>query len=118
MSAQWARVIRVVQDDTTRLVHVVTLTGQDYEAAVAAAEAAGGSVDAVAAHLARWDRGDEADDEAALWPHDMLTAADLGRLQHQLHRASAGGLDYWLLIDHQLRMYALYRAPLTEETAA
>ncbi|WP_324701313.1 hypothetical protein [Micrococcus sp. HOU01] len=115
----WARVIRVVRDDTVRLVRIVTATDQDYEVAVAEADAAGGSVDAVAAYLAQWDRGSEADDEAALWPEEMPTAAELGRLQHQLHCARAGGLDYWLLIDHQIGLYALYRAPLNrEETTA
>ena len=102
----------------TRLVHIITLTGQDYDDAVQAAEAEGGSVDAVARHLAQWDHGAEADDAALLWPDDMPTRADLGRQRHQLHSARVGGLEYLVQIDHGLRMYALYRPTLTQEAAA
>lgn len=102
----------------TRLVHVVTLTGQDYEDAVAAAEARGGSVDAVAEHLAQWDQGAETDEAALLWPDDMPTLTDLQHQRHQLHTARAGGLAYHLQIDHQLGLYALYRPALTQEVAA
>lgn len=102
----------------TRLVHVITLTGQDYDDTVQAAEAEGGSVDAVAQYLAQWDHGAEADDAALLWPEDMPTRADLGRQRHQLHIARVGGLEYLVQIDHGLCMYALYRPTLTQEAAA
>ncbi|QTP19093.1 hypothetical protein [Micrococcus luteus] len=102
----------------TRLVHVITLAGQDYDDAVQAAEAEGGSVDAVARHLAQWDYGTESDDAALLWPEDMPTRADLGRQRHQLHTARVRGLQYLVQIDHGLRMYALYRPTLTQEAAA
>ncbi|QCP08426.1 hypothetical protein FDF08_10940 [Micrococcus luteus] len=101
----------------TRLVHIITLTGQDYDDAVRVAETEGGSVDAVARHLAQWDHGAEADDAALLWPEDMPTRADLGCQPHQLHAARVGGLGYLVQIDHGLRMYALYRPTLTQEAA-
>ncbi|QAV29299.1 hypothetical protein [Micrococcus luteus] len=104
--------------DATDLVHVVTLAGQDYEDAVAAAEARGGCVDAVAEHLAQWDQGAEADEAARLWLDDMPALADLQRQPHQLHATRAGGLDYLVQINHQLGLYALYRPALTEEAAA
>ena len=107
--------------DTTGLVHVVTLTDQEYEAAVAAVAAAdvqGGSVDAVAEHLAQWDQGTEADEAALLWPDGMPTLADLQRQRHQLHAARAGGLTYHLQIDHQFGLFALYRPALTQEATA
>lgn len=102
----------------TRLVHVITLTGQDYDDAVQAAEAEGGSVDAVARHLAQWDYGTESDDAVLPWPEDMPTRADLGRQRHQPHTARVGGLEYLVQIDRGLCMYALYRPTLTQEAAA
>lgn len=107
-----------MSEPTTRLVHIVTLTGQDYDEAVQAAEAEGGSVDAVAEHLAQWDTGTETDQAALLWPHDMPTIQDLECQRHQLHTARAGGLTYHVQIDHGLRMYALYRPTLSAEEAA
>lgn len=91
--------------------HIITLTGDAYEQVVDEANAMGGSVDAVAAVLSVWDYGDETDAAAELDPYDP-TASDLGKPSHQLHSAHVGHQHYWLLIDHQLGLYSLYRLPL------
>ncbi|MGP5099571.1 hypothetical protein CIK69_01830 [Brachybacterium alimentarium] len=93
------------------LSHIITLTGDAYEQVVDEANAMGGSVDAVAAVLSAWDYGDETDAAAELDPY-RPTASDLGKLSHQLHSAHVGHQHYWLLIDHQLGLYSLYRLPL------
>lgn len=103
--------IRVIAD-VQPLVHIVTATGEDFEAAVDAANSAGGSVDAVAAHHAQWDYGSETEQAVLLWPDGMPTMAIL---KHQLHLAETGGLVYVLQLDHGLRHFALYRPTLTEE---
>lgn len=94
-----------------QLSHIITLTGDAYEQVVDEANAMGGSVDAVAAVLSAWDYGDETDAAAELDPY-RPTASDLGKLSHQLHSAHIGHQHYWLLFDHQLGLYSLYRLPL------
>lgn len=94
------------------LVHIVTLTGEDYERAVDEANAMGGSTDAVAEYLAQRDYCHETDAAALLYPQDMPTVEDLQKLSHQLHSTFARTQHYWLLADHQLGLYALYRLPL------
>jgi hypothetical protein len=92
------------------LVSIVHLSGDDYETAVDAANDQGGSTDAVVGYLSRWDDGDETDAAAEVNGH-----ADLSELEswgHQLHEVDHGGLHYWLVLDHGLRFYALYRRPL------
>lgn len=92
------------------VVPIVTAWGDAYEAAVDAANDLGGSIDAVVEHLAQWDYGVETDDAAAVNGHIQL--AELEAWPHQLHEADHGGLHYWLVIDHHVGLYALYRRPL------
>lgn len=97
----------------TELILVTHQSGDDYEEIVDAANAAGGSINAVVEHLARWDYGAETDADSASF-HGTTTLAELQALAHQLHEGDHGGLHYWLLLDHHLRFYALYRQPLAD----
>lgn len=99
---------RPIEQD--KLVNIVDLGGEDYERAVDAANERGGSVDAVIAYLAQWDYGDENDNAAEVNGYTDL--AELGSLRHQLHEGDHGGLHYWLVLDHGLGFYSLYRRPL------
>lgn len=99
------------------LTHVVSLQGADYEAAVMAAEAMGGSVSAVVEYLARWDTGDEVDRDSAEIGDSRLRS-EVDALPHQVHEVTFGGLDYVLVIDHQVGLYALYRPQLEPSFAA
>ena len=99
------------------LTHVVSLQGADYEAAVMAAEAMGGSTSAVVEYLARWDTGDEVDRDSA-GIGDSRLRSEIDALPHQVHEVAFGGLDYVLVIDHQIRLYALYRPQLEPRFAA
>lgn len=92
------------------LVCVIFMQGQNYEDAVDAANALGGSTDAVVEHLAQWDYGKENDDAACVNGHIELV--DLERQHHQLHEIDHGGLHYWLQLDHPAGIYGLYRRPL------
>lgn len=96
--------------DQRALVCIVILTGDDYEQAVDAANDAGGSTQAVVEHLSQWDHGTENDQAAAVL--GTISLAQLRSWPHQVHEVTSGGLEFWLLIDHGLRMYALYREPL------
>lgn len=86
-------------------VSVVFVDGDDYEAAVDAANDNGGSTDAVAEYLSQWDYGDETDmaqtRDCAPWGN-----ADI------LHSVNVGGLDYVLSINHHVGYYGLNRRPL------
>lgn len=93
------------------LVSVVHLSGDDYETAVDVANDQGGSTSAVVEYLSRWDHGDETDAAAEINGHTDRSA--LESWNHQLHEVDHGGLHYWLVIDHGLRFYALYRRPLS-----
>jgi uncharacterized protein YccT (UPF0319 family) len=98
--------------------HLVCITfqqGQDYEDAVDAANEHGGSTEAVVAHLAQWDMGEETD--AAGFSNGLTGRSELERTSHQLHEVQHGGLQYWLVLDHQLGCYGLYRRPLDEAAA-
>lgn len=99
------------------LTRVVSLQGADYEAAVIAAEAMGGSVSAVVEHLARWDTGDEVDRDSAEIGDSRLRS-EVDALPHQVHDVAFGGLDYVLVVDHQVGLYALYRPQLEPRFAA
>lgn len=101
-----ARAISQLADDP--LVNIIFLSGDDYEAAVDAANDHGGSTDAVVAYLAQWDYGEENDGAAEVNGHTQLE-----RLPQQLHEVDHGGLHYWLGIDHGLSHYCLYRRPLS-----
>lgn len=92
------------------LVNIAHHSGDDYERAVDAANEHGGSIEVVVAHLAQWDFGEETDGAAE--QNGLARLSELARLPHQLHEADHGGLRYWLLIDHGLRFYSLYRRPL------
>lgn len=92
------------------LTHVITLDGDDYETAVDAANAGGGSTEAIVAYLSGWDYGAETDSDSEV--NGNVDLADLERWRHQLHEADHGGLHYWLVLDHGLRCYSLYRKPL------
>lgn len=92
------------------LVHIVTLNDEEYERAVDAANDEGGSVQAVAKHLAKWDYGDENDGAASVNGYTNLSDLEAG--PHQIHTVDIGDLHYWLVIDHGLRFYALYRRPI------
>jgi len=96
---------------------VVSLQGTDYDAAVEAAEAMGGSTSAVVEHLARWDTGDEVDSASAEVGSSRLRS-EVDALPHQVHDVAFGGLDYVLVIDHQVGLYALYRPQLEPRFAA
>ena len=95
----------------TELILVTHQSEDDYEEAVDTANAAGGSIDAVIEHLSRWDYGAETDADSASF-HGTTTEQDLMAMPHQLHEGDAGGMHYWLLLDHHLGFYALYRQPL------
>ena len=99
------------------LTRVVSLQGADYEAAVMAAEAMGGSTSAVVEHLARWDTGDEVDRDSAEIGDSRLRS-EVDALPHQVHEVAFGGLDYVLVVDHQVGLYALYRPQLEPRFAA
>ena len=92
------------------LVNITHHADDDYERAVDATNEHGGSIEAVVAHLAQWDFGEETDGAAE--QNGLARLSELTRLPHQLHEADHGGLHYWLLIDHGLRFYSLYRRPL------
>jgi len=93
------------------LVRIIDLEGDDYEQAVDAANDLGGSTAAVVEYLAHWDFGDE-NDNAAPYNGCLTSLRALQACPHQLHQVTYDNLDYWLQIDHGLRFYALYRAPL------
>lgn len=96
---------------------VVSLQGPDYDEAVEAAEALGGSTSAVVEHLSRWDTGDEVDRDSAQY-HSTRLRSEIDDLPHQVHEVTFGGLDYVLVIDHQLSLCALYRPQLEPRFAA
>ncbi len=87
-------------------VDIVFVDGDDYDAAVDAANDAGGSIDAVAEYLSQWDYGTETDDahtrDTAPWG-----AADT------LHPVTVDGLDYVLTVNHRIGYYSLNRRPLS-----
>ncbi len=99
-------------DDTQPLVHITTMQGQDYEDAVDAINDHGGSVDAAIEHLAQWDQGAETDADSVAY-HGLYSLEQIRRLPHSLHEGVCGEIRYWLLIDHPLGLYSLYRAPLS-----
>lgn len=104
-----SRVIAQLASDP--LICIISLDGDDYEHAVDEANAAGGSTEAVVAHLSKWDYGEENDSAAdALSDHTELD--ELETLPHQLHEVDHDETRYWVLIDHGLRFYALYRRPM------
>lgn len=95
----------------TELIHIITVQDTEYEEAVDAANANGGSIDAVIEYLAQWDQGDETDADSSSYYGTRLLS-DLEKLSHSLYEGTHGGLRYWLLVDHPLGLYSLYRAPL------
>lgn len=96
-------------EDAQRLVRIILLRGQDYENAVDAINALGGSTGAAVAHLAQWDNGTQSDNDAeAANRYDSLVYVE--SMAH--HREEHGGINYWLVADHSLRHYVLYRRPL------
>lgn len=111
MTTNTSRRPAVPADPSQPLVLIVHLEGDNYERAVDAANDLGGSTSAVVEYLSRWDYGDE-NDTAAPYNGGLTTLSELEGLPHQLHPVAFGGLDYWLQLDHGLRFYALYRAPL------
>jgi len=93
------------------LICVIFIQSQEYEDAVDAANARGGSTEAVVKHLAQWDFGEETDGAASVNGYTDLS--ELESLPHQLHEVDHGGLHYWLQLDHHLGIYGLYRRPLS-----
>lgn len=94
----------------TALHPIVTVSGDHYESAVDAANDAGGSVQAILEHLARYDFGLESDAIAVMLGTTTSDAA-LASMPQQLHEGYVGDVHYWLQIDHANRMYSLYREP-------
>lgn len=92
---------------------IISVDGDDYEEAVEAAEDNGGSTEAVVAHLAQWDYGSENDEASEIMGSSTLD--ELEALPHQLHQVCHDELTYYLLIDHGLRFYALYRPGLHDQ---
>lgn len=92
------------------LVCVTFQQGDDYETAVDAANNDGGSIEAVARHLAQWDYGSETDEAAAF--NGYVDLSTLEALPHQLHEIEIDNTTYWISLDHGLRFYGLYRQPL------
>lgn len=96
-------------EDAHRLVCIIMLQGQDYESAVDAINTLGGSTRAAVEYLAQWDNGGENDNDAEAGnSYDSLVYVEA--MAH--HREEHGGITYWLVADHTLRHYALYRQPL------
>lgn len=81
---------------------VARAEGEDYERVVDAANALGGSTQAVTEHLLA--RGQD-DGSASV----RTIAAELEESRHQLHEVENDGARYWLQVDHHERVYALYR---------
>lgn len=92
------------------LLLVVSVSGDDYERAVDEANDAGGSTRAVVQYLAQWDTGDEVDRASLINGRVLLRT--LEGWPHQLHEVTHDDTDYFLVIDHHLRFYSLYRRPL------
>lgn len=97
--------------EDTPLIHIVIAQGDDYTTATAQIESAGGSVQAAAEYLAQWDNGVETDFAAEV-NGDIVTVGTVLGYDHQLHPARLGGIDYVVVIDHQMGLYSLYRLPL------
>lgn len=96
-------------NDAQRLVRIIDLNGQNYEDAVDAINDMGGSTGAAVEYLSQWDVGQETDSDAAVI--DNYTSRNhVERLA--CHREEHGGINYWLIADHSLRHYVLYRRPL------
>lgn len=96
-------------NNAQRLVRIVDLSGQNYEDAVDAIDDMGGSTGAAVKHLSQWDFGQETDNDAAVI--DNYTSRNhVENLAH--HREEHNSISYWLIADHSLRHYALYRRPL------
>lgn len=93
-----------------RLVSIVVVSGDDYERIVDEANDLGGSTSAVVEILARWDTGDEIDQASRI--NGTQSQSQIERSVHEV--IEHGGLRYWLLPNHDLRFYALYRRPLTD----
>lgn len=96
-------------EDAHRLVRIALLRTQAYENAVDAINALGGSTGAAVEHLAQWDDGRESDNDAeATNGYDSRVYVE--NMAH--HREIHGGIEYWLVANHILRHYILYRRPL------
>lgn len=93
------------------LVCITFQTGDDYEIVVDEANARGGSVDAVIEFLTNWDFGDEDDNAATIMGH--TERVDLEKQTY--HEGDYGNLHYWLIADHGMRHYALYRRRLDND---
>lgn len=91
------------------LVNVVFIAGDEYERIVDEANNLGGSVAAVVEILARWDTGDEIDQASTI--NGTTARAEIEQRAH--HVVEHDSLQYWLVADHQLRYYALYRPLLS-----
>lgn len=89
--------------DTALLVRIVTLEGDEFD------EVAALPADELTAHLAQWDYGMENDGAATINGYDTIDEAERFGAQTAAH----GGLEYWLAVDHGLRMCSLLRRPLT-----
>lgn len=95
---------------TDALIHIVTLTGDDYEEAVDQGNDRGGSTEAVVSYLAQWDYGEETDEADEIL--GTRSREEIKALPHMKEVVLHGGLTYLLVFDHGLRFYSLYRPPL------
>lgn len=82
----------------------------DYEIVVDKENECGGSVHAVVEYLSQWDYGEEKDAEASVNGYTDLS--EIHSWSHQVHEDDCRGTHYWLVLDHGLCFYALYRRPI------
>lgn len=65
----------------------------------------------LAAHLSQWDYGDENDQAATINGYVSISEAERFGAQTLHH----GGIEYWITVDHDLRMCSLLRRPIDHQ---
>lgn len=92
------------------LIHIITLSRDDYDMAVDEINDRGGSTRGAAEYMAQWDNGIE--DDRAATVNGASARADVQRwFLHETIRID--NIEYVVCWVHPLSTYALYRPPLT-----
>lgn len=106
--AHQAEMTEAINTAKRRLVRIVSLSGDDYETAVDEINDNGGSTSAAVEYLSQWDYGDENDNAAPT--NGYVDQTWLEKFAH--HVVEHNNITYWLIANHDLGDYTLYRKPL------
>jgi len=101
------RTEKIIHEDA-RLVSIVTLEGDDFDAVVDFPD------EDLTEYLAQWDFGDENDGAATVNGYTDIEDAKRFGAETVEH----GGLTYWRTVDRDLRMVSLMRKPLVSAASA